>query len=169
MRASSKRFDLFWQEKYLNVKNAIILAALVQSETVFGSPFETGRRAEWKNPTDFTLWWEHFFTNFLCKCVLGAFLAEISVVICDREEKAASLLENKENGTTPKLSCLVLFNDFSQAFVERAKSCEVEVLKLEQLMVSWGGGRSHLNVAPFNRLIVADVQIDTSNSSLSTS
>uniref|UniRef100_A0A3P8P4W6 Long-chain-fatty-acid--CoA ligase n=1 Tax=Astatotilapia calliptera TaxID=8154 RepID=A0A3P8P4W6_ASTCA len=59
-------------------------------------------------------------------------LAEISVVICDREEKAASLLENKENGTTPKLSCLVLFNDFSQAFVERAKSCEVEVLKLEQ-------------------------------------
>uniref|UniRef100_A0AAX7T4W0 Arachidonate--CoA ligase n=1 Tax=Astatotilapia calliptera TaxID=8154 RepID=A0AAX7T4W0_ASTCA len=80
-------------------------------------------------------------------------LAEISVVICDREEKAASLLENKENGTTPKLSCLVLFNDFSQAFVERAKSCEVEVLKLEQLMVSWGGGRSHLNVAPFNRLI----------------
>uniref|UniRef100_A0A669BVD6 Arachidonate--CoA ligase n=1 Tax=Oreochromis niloticus TaxID=8128 RepID=A0A669BVD6_ORENI len=61
-------------------------------------------------------------------------LAEISVVICDREEKAASLLENKEKGTTPKLSCLVLFNDFSQAFVERAKSCEVEVLKLEQLM-----------------------------------
>uniref|UniRef100_A0A668VQB3 Long-chain-fatty-acid--CoA ligase n=1 Tax=Oreochromis aureus TaxID=47969 RepID=A0A668VQB3_OREAU len=59
-------------------------------------------------------------------------LAEISVVICDREEKAASLLENKEKGTTPKLSCLVLFNDFSQAFVERAKSCEVEVLKLEQ-------------------------------------
>uniref|UniRef100_A0A3Q0RAT9 Arachidonate--CoA ligase n=1 Tax=Amphilophus citrinellus TaxID=61819 RepID=A0A3Q0RAT9_AMPCI len=67
-------------------------------------------------------------------------LAEISLVICDREEKAASLLENKEKGTTPKLSCLVLFNDFSQAFVERAKNCEVEVLKLEQLMVSSGRG-----------------------------
>uniref|UniRef100_A0A665X3Q6 Arachidonate--CoA ligase n=1 Tax=Echeneis naucrates TaxID=173247 RepID=A0A665X3Q6_ECHNA len=63
-------------------------------------------------------------------------LAEISLVICDREEKAASLLENKEKGVTPKLSCLVLFNDFSEAFVERAKSSEVEVLKLEQLMVS---------------------------------
>uniref|UniRef100_A0A8C4HJ75 Arachidonate--CoA ligase n=1 Tax=Dicentrarchus labrax TaxID=13489 RepID=A0A8C4HJ75_DICLA len=60
-------------------------------------------------------------------------LAEISVVICDREEKAASLLENKEKGVTPKLSCLVLFNDFSDAFVERAKNCEVEVLKLEFL------------------------------------
>ncbi|XP_034004451.1 long-chain-fatty-acid--CoA ligase 1 [Trematomus bernacchii] len=61
-------------------------------------------------------------------------LAEISLVICDREEKAAELLENKETGVTPKLSCLVLFNDFSDAFVERAKNCEVEVLKLEQLM-----------------------------------
>ncbi|TNN50457.1 Long-chain-fatty-acid--CoA ligase 6 [Liparis tanakae] len=61
-------------------------------------------------------------------------LAEISLVICDREEKAAALLENKEAGVTPKLSCLVLFNDFSDAFAERAKNCEVEVLKLEQLM-----------------------------------
>uniref|UniRef100_A0A7N6BV16 Arachidonate--CoA ligase n=1 Tax=Anabas testudineus TaxID=64144 RepID=A0A7N6BV16_ANATE len=60
-------------------------------------------------------------------------LAEISLVICDREEKAASLLENKEKGKTPKLSCLVLFNDFSDAFVEKAKKCEVEVLKLEHL------------------------------------
>ena len=67
-----------------------------------------------------------------------AFLAEISLVICDREEKAAELLENKETGVTPKLSCLVLFNDFSDAFVERAKNCEVEVLKLEQLMVRRG-------------------------------
>lgn len=63
-------------------------------------------------------------------------LAEISLVICDREEKAASLLENKEKGVTPKLSCLVLFTDFSEAFVERAKNCQVEVLKLAQLMVS---------------------------------
>uniref|UniRef100_A0A671VIC2 Arachidonate--CoA ligase n=1 Tax=Sparus aurata TaxID=8175 RepID=A0A671VIC2_SPAAU len=60
-------------------------------------------------------------------------MAEISLVICDREEKAASMLENKEKGVTPTLSCLVLFNDFSDAFVERAKDCEVEVLKLEQL------------------------------------
>lgn len=57
-------------------------------------------------------------------------------MICDKEEKAVALLENKENGTTPTLSCLVLFNDFSQRFATRAKECEVEVLKLEQLMVS---------------------------------
>uniref|UniRef100_A0A673ATC1 Arachidonate--CoA ligase n=1 Tax=Sphaeramia orbicularis TaxID=375764 RepID=A0A673ATC1_9TELE len=62
-------------------------------------------------------------------------LAEISLVICDREEKAASLLENKEKGVTPKLSCLVVFNDFSDAFLERAKNCGVEVLTLAQLMV----------------------------------
>lgn len=64
------------------------------------------------------------------------FLAEISLVICDKEEKAVALLENKENGTTPTLSSLVLFNDFSERFATRAKDCKVEVLKLEQLMVS---------------------------------
>lgn len=57
-------------------------------------------------------------------------------MICDREEKAVSLLENKERGVTPKLSCLVLFSDFSDAFVTRANNCEVEVLNLEQIMVS---------------------------------
>lgn len=77
--------------------------------------------------------------------MLVVFLAEISLVICDREDKAAALLENKEKGVTPTLSCLILFNDFSDAFAERAKSCEVEVLNLEQLMVS---RRTHLNVSP---------------------
>lgn len=81
----------------------------------------------------------------LCMCIyflFGSalfhvvFLAEISLVICDKEEKAVALLENKENGTTPTLSCLVLFNDFTQRFATRAKDCNVEVLKLEQLMVS---------------------------------
>uniref|UniRef100_A0A3B4ACQ4 Arachidonate--CoA ligase n=1 Tax=Periophthalmus magnuspinnatus TaxID=409849 RepID=A0A3B4ACQ4_9GOBI len=62
-------------------------------------------------------------------------LHDISLVICDREEKAASLLENKEKGLTPKLSCLVLFNDFSDTFLERAKKCDVEVLKYTQLIV----------------------------------
>uniref|UniRef100_A0A668AZH8 Arachidonate--CoA ligase n=1 Tax=Myripristis murdjan TaxID=586833 RepID=A0A668AZH8_9TELE len=65
-------------------------------------------------------------------------LAEISLVICDREEKASSLLDNKEKGITPTLSCLVLFSDFSDALEERAKKCGVEVLHLSQLMVSTG-------------------------------
>lgn len=68
--------------------------------------------------------------------VTAAPSAEMSVVICDREEKAASLLENKEKAVTPTLSCLVLFNDFSDAFAERARSCGVELLKLTELMVS---------------------------------
>lgn len=70
-------------------------------------------------------------------------------MICDREEKAASMLENKEKGVTPTLSCLVLFNDFSDAFVERAKDCEVEVLKLEQLMVSRVEILNPCNAGPF--------------------
>lgn len=61
-------------------------------------------------------------------------LAEISLVICDREEKAALLLENKEKDMTPKLSCLVLFNEVSESFLERAKKCDVEVLTYAQLI-----------------------------------
>lgn len=80
-------------------------------------------------------------------------------MICDREEKAAYLLENKEKGKTPKLSCLVLFNDFTDAFVERAKNCEVEVLKLEQLMVSRveALNADPFKFLPFNWLINGDV------------
>uniref|UniRef100_A0A8C9SJ13 Arachidonate--CoA ligase n=1 Tax=Scleropages formosus TaxID=113540 RepID=A0A8C9SJ13_SCLFO len=61
-------------------------------------------------------------------------LAEISLVICDREEKAQSLLDNKEKGVTPKLSCLVLFNPFSVLLAERGKKCSVEILQLAEIM-----------------------------------
>uniref|UniRef100_A0AAQ5ZLL9 Arachidonate--CoA ligase n=1 Tax=Amphiprion ocellaris TaxID=80972 RepID=A0AAQ5ZLL9_AMPOC len=88
-------------------------------------------------------------------------LAEISLVICDREEKAASLLENKEKGMIPNISCLVLFDDFSEALVERAEKCEVDVLKLEQLMVSRAEALNNHNadsflLIPFNRVINND-------------
>lgn len=57
-------------------------------------------------------------------------------MICDKEDKAAALLENKEKGSTPTLSCLVLFTNFTEGLATRAKACEVEVVKLEQLLVS---------------------------------
>uniref|UniRef100_A0A673JU25 Arachidonate--CoA ligase n=1 Tax=Sinocyclocheilus rhinocerous TaxID=307959 RepID=A0A673JU25_9TELE len=62
-------------------------------------------------------------------------LAEISMVICDKEDKAESLLKNKEKGVTPTLSCLVLFNPFSAALLERGRKCGVEILQLSQIMV----------------------------------
>ncbi|KAG9270438.1 long-chain-fatty-acid-CoA ligase 6 [Astyanax mexicanus] len=61
-------------------------------------------------------------------------LAEISLVICDKEEKAESLLLNKEKGVTPALSCLVLFNPVSAALVERGKACGVEIMHLSEIM-----------------------------------
>ncbi|CAL8342755.1 unnamed protein product [Lota lota] len=61
-------------------------------------------------------------------------LAEISLVICDREEKASALLENKEQGVTPSLSCLVFFSDASDALVQRGQRCGVEILRLTQIM-----------------------------------
>ncbi|XP_048837599.1 long-chain-fatty-acid--CoA ligase 1 [Brienomyrus brachyistius] len=61
-------------------------------------------------------------------------LAEISLVLCDREEKAESLLANMEKGLTPMLSRLVLFNPFSSQLVERGKQCGVEILELREVM-----------------------------------
>uniref|UniRef100_A0A8C2FSB6 Arachidonate--CoA ligase n=1 Tax=Cyprinus carpio TaxID=7962 RepID=A0A8C2FSB6_CYPCA len=63
-------------------------------------------------------------------------LAEISMVVCDKEDKAESLLKIKEKGVTPALSCLVLFNPFSAALLERGRKCGVEILQLSQIMVS---------------------------------
>uniref|UniRef100_A0A671TCI7 Arachidonate--CoA ligase n=1 Tax=Sinocyclocheilus anshuiensis TaxID=1608454 RepID=A0A671TCI7_9TELE len=67
-------------------------------------------------------------------------LAEISMVICDKEDKAESLLKIKEKGVTTTLSCLVLFNPFSAALLERGRKCGVEILQLSQIMV-----RSNIN------------------------
>uniref|UniRef100_A0A8C1SEK6 Arachidonate--CoA ligase n=1 Tax=Cyprinus carpio TaxID=7962 RepID=A0A8C1SEK6_CYPCA len=67
-------------------------------------------------------------------------LAEISMVVCDKEDKAESLLKIKEKGVTPALSCLVLFNPFSAALLERGRKCGVEILQLSQIMV-----RSNIN------------------------
>uniref|UniRef100_A0A8C1JUP4 Arachidonate--CoA ligase n=1 Tax=Cyprinus carpio TaxID=7962 RepID=A0A8C1JUP4_CYPCA len=61
-------------------------------------------------------------------------LAEISMVVCDKEDKAESLLKIKEKGVTPALSCLVLFNPFSAALLERGRKCGVEILQLSQIM-----------------------------------
>lgn len=66
--------------------------------------------------------------------------AEISLVLCDREEKAESLLDNMEKGLMPMLSCLVLFNPFSSQLVERGKQCGVEILELKEVMVRRTGG-----------------------------
>lgn len=76
--------------------------------------------------------------TLLCAC-----LAEMTLVICDQEHRAAYLLDYKEKGLTPKMSCLVLFTSFSQAFAERAKKCGVEVLGLDDLMVSAVEAASH--------------------------
>uniref|UniRef100_A0A8C1SCJ9 Long-chain-fatty-acid--CoA ligase n=1 Tax=Cyprinus carpio TaxID=7962 RepID=A0A8C1SCJ9_CYPCA len=64
-------------------------------------------------------------------------LAEISMVVCDKEDKAESLLKIKEKGVTPALSCLVLFNPFSAALLERGRKCGVEILQLSGGVVGY--------------------------------
>ncbi|MBN3297891.1 long-chain-fatty-acid--CoA ligase 6 [Amia ocellicauda] len=61
-------------------------------------------------------------------------IAEISMVICDKPEKAESLLSNKEQGLTPGLGCIVLMTPCSDALLERARNCGLDILQLGQLM-----------------------------------
>ncbi|KAG7281283.1 hypothetical protein CRUP_030966 [Coryphaenoides rupestris] len=61
-------------------------------------------------------------------------LAEISLVICDCEEKATALLDTKEKGVAPSVSCLVLFSEASEPLVRRGQGCGVEILTLTQIM-----------------------------------
>uniref|UniRef100_A0A9J8ANA3 Arachidonate--CoA ligase n=2 Tax=Cyprinus carpio TaxID=7962 RepID=A0A9J8ANA3_CYPCA len=71
----------------------------------------------------------------LCDAIIYILNLIISMVICDKEDKAESLLKHKEKGVTPALSCLVLFNPFSAALLERGRKCGVEILQLSQIMV----------------------------------
>uniref|UniRef100_A0A8C1LTI0 Arachidonate--CoA ligase n=1 Tax=Cyprinus carpio TaxID=7962 RepID=A0A8C1LTI0_CYPCA len=66
----------------------------------------------------------------LCDAIIYILNLIISMVICDKEDKAESLLKHKEKGVTPALSCLVLFNPFSAALLERGRKCGVEILQL---------------------------------------
>uniref|UniRef100_A0A8C1LW93 Arachidonate--CoA ligase n=1 Tax=Cyprinus carpio TaxID=7962 RepID=A0A8C1LW93_CYPCA len=70
----------------------------------------------------------------LCDAIIYILNLIISMVICDKEDKAESLLKHKEKGVTPALSCLVLFNPFSAALLERGRKCGVEILQLSQIM-----------------------------------
>ncbi|XP_038677467.1 long-chain-fatty-acid--CoA ligase 5 isoform X1 [Scyliorhinus canicula] len=59
--------------------------------------------------------------------------AEISTVICDKLNKANTLLENCEMNLTPILKTIVLMDPFDDALKERGTKCGVEVLLLKDV------------------------------------
>ncbi|XP_071390024.1 long-chain-fatty-acid--CoA ligase 5 isoform X2 [Centroberyx affinis] len=59
--------------------------------------------------------------------------AEISTVLCDKQNKAETLLQNREQGQTPVLKTIVIMDPFDSELVERGAKCGVDILSLQDV------------------------------------
>ncbi|KAF7654848.1 hypothetical protein LDENG_00064180 [Lucifuga dentata] len=59
--------------------------------------------------------------------------AEISTVVCDNQNKAEMLLQNREKGQTSVLQTIVIMDPFNSELVERGSKCGVEILSMEDM------------------------------------
>uniref|UniRef100_A0A674F7C7 Arachidonate--CoA ligase n=1 Tax=Salmo trutta TaxID=8032 RepID=A0A674F7C7_SALTR len=102
-------------------------------------------------------------------------LAEISLVMCDKEEKAESLLGNKEKGVTPTLSCLVLFNACSDAIINSGVTQSRAVMpssKLNCVLFIWPGKPkgamiTHGNIASNSSSVIKILEVCSEDVSIS--
>ncbi|XP_077114152.1 long-chain-fatty-acid--CoA ligase 5 [Ranitomeya variabilis] len=54
--------------------------------------------------------------------------ADLSLIVCDKHDKAAILLHNAEKGLTPSLKIIILMEEFGNDLKEQAAKCGVELL-----------------------------------------
>ncbi|NWQ74434.1 ACSL1 ligase, partial [Columbina picui] len=59
--------------------------------------------------------------------------ADLSLVFCDKPDKAKLLLTSVEKGETPILNTIVIMESFSMDLVERGKKCGVEIFSMREL------------------------------------
>ncbi|KAG8551300.1 hypothetical protein GDO81_004056 [Engystomops pustulosus] len=59
--------------------------------------------------------------------------ADLSLIVCDKPDKASILLSNYEKGLTPGLKIIVLMEQFGDDLKERAAKCGVELLLMADL------------------------------------
>ncbi|XP_053368213.1 long-chain-fatty-acid--CoA ligase 5 isoform X2 [Clarias gariepinus] len=67
--------------------------------------------------------------------------ANISIVLCDKQDKMEILLANCEKGLTPVLKTIIVMDPFDAAVTERASKCTVEILSLKDVEAL---GKDHL-------------------------
>ncbi|XP_062859103.1 long-chain-fatty-acid--CoA ligase 5 [Trichomycterus rosablanca] len=68
--------------------------------------------------------------------------ANLSTVICDKQDKAEILLTNCEKGLTPVLKTIIIMDLFDAALTERASKCSLEVVSLVDMETL---GKDHLH------------------------
>ncbi|XP_054245309.1 long-chain-fatty-acid--CoA ligase 6 isoform X4 [Indicator indicator] len=61
--------------------------------------------------------------------------ADISTVICDKPEKARTLLDHVERRETPGLSSIILMDPFEKELVERGRRCGVRIQTMQEVEV----------------------------------
>uniref|UniRef100_A0AAZ3PVT8 Arachidonate--CoA ligase n=1 Tax=Oncorhynchus tshawytscha TaxID=74940 RepID=A0AAZ3PVT8_ONCTS len=61
--------------------------------------------------------------------------ADISTVLCDKQNKAETLLENCEKGETPQLKTIILMDAFDTELTARGAKCGVDILSLKEVEV----------------------------------
>ncbi|KAM9837104.1 long-chain-fatty-acid--CoA ligase 5 [Aulostomus maculatus] len=59
--------------------------------------------------------------------------AEISTVLCDNQNKAETLLQNREEGQTAVLKTIIIMDSFNSELVERGAKSGVDVLSLQDV------------------------------------
>ncbi|KFV82204.1 Long-chain-fatty-acid--CoA ligase 1 [Struthio camelus australis] len=59
--------------------------------------------------------------------------ADLSLVFCDKPDKAKLLLTSVEKGETPVLNTIVIMEPFGMDLVERGKKCGVEVFSMREI------------------------------------
>ncbi|KFP25874.1 Long-chain-fatty-acid--CoA ligase 1 [Colius striatus] len=59
--------------------------------------------------------------------------ADLSLVFCDKPDKAKLLLTSVEKGETPILNTIVIMESFGTDLVERGKKCGVEIFSMKQI------------------------------------
>ncbi|XP_051530008.1 long-chain-fatty-acid--CoA ligase 5-like [Myxocyprinus asiaticus] len=73
--------------------------------------------------------------------------AKISIVLCDKQDKAETLLANCEKKLTPVLKTIILMDPFDAALSERGSKCGVDVLNLKDVE-AFGKDNLHKPVPP---------------------
>uniref|UniRef100_A0A4W5KTV5 Arachidonate--CoA ligase n=1 Tax=Hucho hucho TaxID=62062 RepID=A0A4W5KTV5_9TELE len=61
--------------------------------------------------------------------------ADISTVLCDKQNKAETLLENCEKGETPELKTIILMDAFDTELTARGAKCGVDIMSLQEVEV----------------------------------
>lgn len=59
--------------------------------------------------------------------------ADISTVLCDKQTKVESLLQNREKGQTPALNTIVVMDSFDKELIKRGAQCDIEILSMEEV------------------------------------